>query len=178
MSVPPRTIRYLAAYGAKALQASFNKGDHHFTYLLFNNKYFYVNVGKYFGPLVPKRKASVIRKQAIKEGLYGSFDPVKGCGWDAKWDELKVKKMYFLKPHKGHLRERTRPERAAKITKAMEGMPARLAKYKQEIKDRRPKKDIMFMFERAARLSKVKTQENQMGGGSVRAPPRSKGGKK
>jgi len=30
-------------------------------------------------------------------------------GWKAEWD--KPKKIYFLRPFKGHLRERNRPER-------------------------------------------------------------------
>lgn len=88
---------------------------------------------------------------------------MKGRGWDAKWDERKVKKMYFLRPLKGHLRERNRPERAAKITKAMEAMPDRIAKYEQEVRDRKPKKDIPAMFARIARLSKVKSQLTETG---------------
>ena len=89
--------------------------------------------------------------------MYGAFDPVKGRGWDAKWDELKPKKIYFLRPHRGHLRERQRPERAAKITKAMAEMPEKIAKYEQEVRDRKPKKDIASMFARVARLNKSKT---------------------
>jgi hypothetical protein len=92
-------------------------------------------------------------------GLYGSFDAVKGRGWDSKWDELKVKKMYFLRPHKGHLRERSRPERAAKITKAMQAMPERIAKYEQEVRDRKPKRDIPSLFARVARISKTKVSQ-------------------
>lgn len=102
---------------------------------------------------------SLFDEHAISLGLYGSFDPVKGLGWDPKWDELKPKKMYFLRPHRGHLRERQRPGRAAKITKAMAEMPERVAKYRQEVRDRRPKKDIASMFARVARISKRKSPQ-------------------
>ena len=95
--------------------------------------------------------------------MYGSFDPVKGRGWDASWDELKPKKMYFLRPHRGHLRERKRPERAAKITKAMAEMPERIAKYEQEVRDRKPKKDIQSIFARVARISKKKAPQGAGG---------------
>lgn len=52
-------------------------------------------------------------------------------GWDPAWD--KPPKMYLIKPKKGHLRERTRATRAAKITAAMTAMPERIQKYKQVI---------------------------------------------
>lgn len=109
--------------------------------------------------------------------MYGTFDKVRGRGWDASWDEVKVKKMFFLKPNKGHLRQRQRPERAAKISKAMEGMPERLLKYEQEVRDRKPKKDVLSLFARVARISKVKVSQAPP---PKRGPPLKKaaGGKK
>ena len=54
--------------------------------------------------------------------------------------------MFALRPNRGHKRDRTRPERAEKITKALKGQPDRFDKLAQEVKDRKPKKDILFMF--------------------------------
>lgn len=61
--------------------------------------------------------------------------------------------MHILKPNKGHLRERTRQKRADKITTAMAGMPDRIAKYEQEVQDRKPKKDLWYMFTRAKKIA-------------------------
>lgn len=55
-----------------------------------------------------RRKAADLRKQAKVEGTYGSFTPNVG-GWDPAWDE--PRKMYMLKPNKGHRNERTRAKR-------------------------------------------------------------------
>ena len=63
---------------------------------------------RYYPPLVSRRKAAVLRKRAIVEGSFGSFIPNVG-GWDPAWDE--PKKMYMLKPTKGHKRDRTREKR-------------------------------------------------------------------
>lgn len=35
----------------------------------------------------------------------------------------------------------------------MAGMPERIAKYEQEVADRRPKKDIHYMFTRAKKVA-------------------------
>ena len=71
-------------------------------------------------------------------------------GWDPTWDA--PRKMYLLRPQKGHVRERNRPERAAKIENAMKGMSDRIRKYEQEVEDRKPNKDVFFMFKRIAEL--------------------------
>lgn len=60
--------------------------------------------------------------------------------------------MHLLRPNKGHVRERNRPDRASKIDTAMKGMPARISKYEQEVESRKPKKDVFFMFKRIADL--------------------------
>eukprot|EP01035_Chromulina_nebulosa_P018088 gene18088-23736_t len=125
----PRIVALLSKLGADALQPKM------------------VN-GRYFGPLVSKRKAADLRKRAIIEGTFGTFSTVFG-GWKPEWDE--PKKIALIKPQKGHLRERTREARAAKITKAMKGMPDRVAKYRQEIIDKKPKKDLIYLFKNPKR---------------------------
>mmetsp|Transcript_2965 Transcript_2965/g.5400 ORF Transcript_2965/g.5400 Transcript_2965/m.5400 type:complete len:147 (+) Transcript_2965:65-505(+) len=122
----PRAIRMLAQFGARAMQRS------------------HVD-GKYIAPKVSRRIASVVRKEAIINGTYGSFSPEVG-GWDPSWDT--PRKIVTLRPHRGHKRDRTRPERAAKITKAMEGMPAREQKYRQEAQDRKPVKGLRYFVKR------------------------------
>lgn len=67
-------------------------------------------------------------------------------GWKPEWD--KQTSFYLLKSYKGTRRERTRVDRAAKITAALKGMPDKIAKYEQDIKDKKPKKDILYKFKR------------------------------
>jgi hypothetical protein len=133
----PRTVRLLGEHGMAALMPTMKNG-------------------KYWAPMVSKRKAAVLRKNAIADGSFGAFDPVTG-GWDSAWDV--PKSFHFLKPFKGHLRERTRPTRAAVITKAMAGMPDRVNKLREEISARKPKKDFSFMLKRIAGLSKPLSQK-------------------
>ncbi len=70
----------------------------------------------------------------METGVFRAFlvfmcgDCVTG-GWNPEWDT--PKKMYFLRPFKGHIRDRNRAERASKITKAMEQMPAKIQKYRK-----------------------------------------------
>jgi hypothetical protein len=85
----PRALRLLAAHGGAALRPSLDKG-------------------KYIAPLVPRRIAADVRKRAIVQGTYGSFSLPVG-GWDPAWDE--TKKMFVMRPYKGHLRDRNRKER-------------------------------------------------------------------
>jgi hypothetical protein len=65
-------------------------------------------LNRYFGPLVSSRIAADIRKRSIVEGTFGTFVANEG-GWDPSWDE--PKKMYMLRPAKGHIRERNREQR-------------------------------------------------------------------
>ena len=73
---------------------------------------------KWFRPLISRRKAAVMRKAAIADGTFGSFDKTTGIGWDPQWD-IDVYNargnIPALRPPKGHKRERTRETRAQKI---------------------------------------------------------------
>jgi len=133
----PRTVRLLSDHGMAALMPTMKNG-------------------KYWAPMISKRKAAVLRKTAIADGSFGTFDPTQG-GWDSAWDV--PKQFHFLKPFKGHVRERTRPTRAAVITKAMTGMPDRVAKLRDDVNGRKPKKDFSFMLKRIAGLSKPLSQK-------------------
>ena len=77
-------------------------------------------------PVVSKRVANVLRKQAIQEGTYGSFDTTTGVGWDPSWDialyshRYQVHRFGGIQPNKKTSRARTREERAQKIEKNLE----------------------------------------------------------
>ena len=132
----PRSLRMLAQYGAAALQPTIERG-------------------KYIAPKVSRRVAANVRKRALVEGKFGTFSAEEG-GWDPEWDL--PRKMFMMRPFKGHVRERNRDVRAKKITDAMTSMPDRLSSLDKEVASRRPKKDIAFMFKklggRATRVSK------------------------
>ena len=86
----PRPVRLLAQHGMAALMPK-------------------IRNGKYLAPLVTKRKSATLRKDAIAEGTFGKFDPTIPVSWDSAWDL--PRQFHFLKPFKGHARERNRPER-------------------------------------------------------------------
>jgi hypothetical protein len=121
---PTRTVRLLAEHGKDAIEPKKGAGME----------------ARYVMPMISSRKAAMARKKAIIDGTYGSFSPVYG-GWLPEWDT--PRKIYPLRPMKMHSRERSRPARADKITKAMQGMDDKIAKYRQEIADKRPKKDML-----------------------------------
>ncbi len=131
----PRALRMLNQHGGAALVPKLDRG-------------------KYIAPKVSRRVAANLRKRALVDGTYGSFSLEQGGGWDPEWD--KQPKMYMMRPFKGHLRERNRESRAQKVSTAMEGMPERLANLEREVKSRKPKKDIAFMFKRIAGLAQRK----------------------
>lgn len=85
----PRIIKTLTEFGESALKPLITKN-------------------KYYGPLVSKRNQADLRKRSIVEGTYGQFIPNVG-GWDSKWDV--PKKMFVIKPNKGHSYERNRQDR-------------------------------------------------------------------
>lgn len=76
--------------------------------------------------------------------------------------------MFAMRAHKGHVRDRNRPERADKVTKAMEGMEDRFEKHQKEVIERRPKKDIVSIFKRIANITAKKS-----GGGKPASAPSS-----
>ena len=85
-------------------------------------------------PALSKRKAAVLRKEAIRNGTYGKFDSEKGgIGWDPMWDVELAKaslgglgRYPALRVPKKTSRTRTREIRAQKIETAMVGMDERM----------------------------------------------------
>jgi hypothetical protein len=95
-------------------------------------------------PLLSKRVANSIRKCAIQDGTYGSFDSETGTGWDPTWD-------LFLHPHRHHnlirfggiqppkkaSRERSREDRAKRLEQALEGREEAMEQYYTEREESR-----------------------------------------
>lgn len=90
-------------------------------------------------PRVSKRIAGVLRKQAIKEGTFGSFNIETGKGWDPKWDSLRQTGTMELRPPKLHSRQRTREQRATKIDNLMEDMDEKIDAHYDKLKESRKK---------------------------------------
>jgi hypothetical protein len=86
-------------------------------------------------PVVSKRVANVIRKQALREGTYGIFDSNTGLGWDPQWDlalnvnQYKVTRFGGIQPSKKTSRERSRAERAMKIQDNLETRLEKMEEY-------------------------------------------------
>ena len=109
-------------------------------------------------PLVSNRIANVLRKQAMRDGTYGTFE--NKIGWDSNWDvELARSKprgqgRKSLKVPKKPKYQRTREERARKIEAAMEGMDERMDAYHVEKHEAKPPKNFEYMYKEAMRAKK------------------------
>jgi hypothetical protein len=96
-------------------------------------------------PLLSKRKAAVLRKEAKRTGTYGSFDPDKGTGWDPVWDvELAMAnprclgRYTALRVPKKSVQRRSREERAQNIEAKLEGMDERMEELQAERHKNKP----------------------------------------
>lgn len=111
-------------------------------------------------PLLSKRKAAVLRKEAKRLGTYGSFDAEKGLGWDPSWDvELAMAnprclgRYTVLRVPKKSAQRRSREERARNIEAKMVGMDERM----EELQAARQKNKPQITFEYTYKeLMKVK----------------------
>lgn len=86
-------------------------------------------------PLLSKRVANTVRKQAVRDGTYGSFDAGTGSGWDPTWDLVlhshrhHVTRFAGVQPSKKTSRERNREERARKLEQNLEGREEAMEQY-------------------------------------------------
>lgn len=86
-------------------------------------------------PKVSKRVAKDLRKQALRDGTYGSFDATTGVGWDPSWDLILSSNQYNVSrygrifPPKLTISQRNREGRATKIDEQMEKRDERLEEY-------------------------------------------------
>lgn len=109
-------------------------------------------------PAISKRKANVLRKQALAEGTYGSFDGTRG--WDPAWDvEMARSKSQGqgrirMRVPKSTTRQRTREQRAVKIERAMEGMDERIEQYYEDKQDAKPERTFENYYKQLMRVKK------------------------
>lgn len=94
-------------------------------------------------PVVSKRVANDMRKQALRDGTYGSFNSSTGVGWDPEWDfvlnahQYKATRFGGIQPSKKTSRERTRDERAKKIEENLETQMEKMEEYYLEREESR-----------------------------------------
>ncbi len=121
-------------------------------------------------PLVSKRVANTLRKKAIRNGTFGTYDPETGVGWDKHWDvgsdttsssenmnkhtlnEGQLEWMN-LRPRKETKRERTREARAKKIEGMLTTADDKILEYRLA---EQAKKPIPGVETTIKKLSKVK----------------------
>jgi hypothetical protein len=127
-NAPAAAIKAFQIYGGQAIKATFNS-----------------TTGKWRKPMVSPRLAAKVRKAAIREDSVGP-----GKMWDPVW-ELENPKLPSLKAPKGHLRDRTREKRAAKIEDNLKGMDKKIAEYRAAVEGRKPVPGIETLFKRINR---------------------------
>jgi hypothetical protein len=113
-------VRWLCRYGEEALKPQFMENA-------------------WAKPKVSKRVAAELRKQAVVEGNYGSFDSETGKGWDPKWDDLRQTGTMQLRPPKLTKRQRTRESRALKIEGLLDGMDDKIDAHYKKMREKRTK---------------------------------------
>lgn len=108
--------------------------------------------------VVSKRVANVLRKQAVQEGTYGSFNTDTGVGWDPLWDmalkpnQYEVTRFGGVQPPKKTSRQRSREERAKKIDSNLEARLEKMEEYYTEKEESRvQEKGFEATFKRLAR---------------------------
>ncbi|TFJ81223.1 hypothetical protein NSK_007440 [Nannochloropsis salina CCMP1776] len=115
--------------------------------------------GRWERPLISKRVAARLRKEAVMNGRVGPWQPSfqdsngekregtkQVLGWDPAWDTVKAPKI--LRPAKLHARERNREERFQKIETAMAGMAAKIAQHKESMRALKPKPGIETLYKK------------------------------
>ena len=70
----PAALRHLQKYGADALKPSRIIDE------------LPTKRQRWAKPLVSKRVANTLRKKAMRNGTFGSYDALTGIGWDKSWD--------------------------------------------------------------------------------------------
>mmetsp|Transcript_10890 Transcript_10890/g.16747 ORF Transcript_10890/g.16747 Transcript_10890/m.16747 type:complete len:136 (+) Transcript_10890:81-488(+) len=93
--------------------------------------------GKWHKALVSKRKAAGIRKRAVIDGTFGTFNAETGVGWDPKWDRPgNIGKM--LPPKNWTRTLERREERAQRIEAKLANMDKEIDNYYREKQASKP----------------------------------------
>lgn len=108
--------------------------------------------------MVSKRIAATLRKKAVREGLFGSYDPSTGKGWDPKWDidstTTESNQLPQLRPMKETKRERTREERALKIETLLEQADEKILQHRKQQIDKKPERGIENLLKKMLKNSR------------------------
>ena len=94
-------------------------------------------------PIISKRVANDLRKQAIQRGTYGNFDTNTGIGWDPQWDLVLKQNHYYserignIQPSKKTAKQRNRQDRADKLNANLQSQAAQIEEYYQEKEESR-----------------------------------------
>lgn len=126
----PSAIRKLCAKGGEALLPQF------------------VN-GRWRGAAISARVAARIRKTALIENTFGTFDRETGKGWDPAWDA--PRKIQRIRPAKETKRERTREMRAQKIETLLESMDEKIDEFRKQQIEKKPVMGIENVIKRMMR---------------------------
>ena len=115
-------LRHLAKHGAEALKSQ---------KIITQPKEVHGRIVKpakeiWLRPVVSKRVGNDLRKKAIREGSFGTFNAETGVGWMPEWDLVlkrnshRVTRYGGMHPPKKTKRERTRQERAEALDQILE----------------------------------------------------------
>lgn len=113
-------------------------------------------------PIVSRRIANDLRKKAIREGTYGSYDESTGIGWDSSWDqglvgkrsESHVGKIQWMEVRgfKDSKRERNRENRAVRIESLLDGADQKIVEYRLQQKEKKPEGGIEQIIKRMGKI--------------------------
>jgi hypothetical protein len=127
-------LRHLCQHGAEALKPQKAQSQA-------------VQVGTYIAkpsrqvwrrPLLSKRVANDLRKAAIQQGTYGSFDTSTGQGWDPSWDfvlksnQHSSERIGNVQPSKKTSEQRSRQTRADKLQDNLSTQKQQMETYYKE----------------------------------------------
>ena len=127
-------------------------------------------------PIVSKRIANVLRKKAVREGTFGSYNPETGVGWDVSWDSAKGNgksssiassgnntmdgmnnsniPFMEMRPNKETKRERTREARAKKIEDQLLTADDKILAYRLAQQEKKPEPGIENLIKSMMKVSK------------------------
>jgi hypothetical protein len=88
--------------------------------------------GKWRRPRISGRMAAELRKRAVREGTFGSYDPVLGLGWLSAWDEQRSTRIATVsRPPKGRAHDNNLAKRLAAIEKGLATQAERIAEWQK-----------------------------------------------
>jgi hypothetical protein len=131
-AAPPKmraALRYLCAHGEQALKQQKFGGP-----------------GRWRKAMVSKRVAADLRKQAMIDGTYGTFNAQTGVGWDPQWDN--PGRMPSLKAPKDSRAFQSREKRAIKIETKLADMDQQIEDHREMLRNRKPEPSFENYYKR------------------------------